>query len=319
MSILLSPEPWKAPRHPWRSALWFLLYVLASIIAGGLLGAWLVRHGMREESGFWFMMVENHGGPRVMRRIQTLVAIVLAPWMLKQVGWRGGNDMGWSSAQTHSERRGDFIRGYLIGLLLCGLLLGTAMFTGVRVWKEFSLAGWGWMLVKDILITALGVGLIEETFTRGVLYRSMARSWSPWIGAVVSSLLFGYVHFLRVRPGRFEEGIWEAVHSALFESLQMDHAGLRLLNLTLFGLVLCRMVHYRGDIWMVAGFHASAVGILKLSFRQTLIADPSLHNTWIGGRSSFDDGWMMTVLLLVLLLLVEKTGVSRGASRRVRL
>lgn len=316
----MSSGSWNSARHPWRTAGWFAAYVLISIVAGGLLGAFLVRWGMEQEQGVWFRLIEHSGGPRVMRRIQTLTAILLAPWMLRKIGWRGWSDLGWSSSQSGADRWGDARRGYGLGLVMVGILFGASLAFGVRDWRVFSISSWMMMFFKDVLITAIAVGILEETFARGVLYRTLARGCTAWVGALVTSMLFAYVHFLKVRPGRFEEGVVAAVQSSLFETLQLEHGGLKFLNLLLFGVVLCRMVYHRGNIWMAVGFHAGAVGIIKLSMRQTEVADRAVRNPWIGHASSFDEGWLMTVLLLLLLFCGELfPRKSSGAGSRVRL
>jgi len=320
VSILYSADSWKPARQPWRTGAWFAAYVLVSIVLGGLLGAFLVRWGMEREQGFLPWLIERSGGPRVMRRVQTLTAILLAPWMLRKIGWRGWGDLGWSSSRARHDRRRDALRGYGLGLVLTGLLLMLSLAWEVRVLREFSAASWGMTFLKDVLITAIGVGIVEETFARDVLYRRLARGCTAWTGAVVTSALFAYVHFLKVRPGRFEEGMVEALQSSLFETLQLDHGVLKFLNLFLFGVLLCRMVHHRGDIWMAVGFHASAVGVIKIAARQTDVVDRAVRNPWIGHAASFDEGWLMTCLLLLLLLAGEALlSRSTGVRRRVHL
>lgn len=319
MSILIQPRS-SRPRHrPGRSALWFAVYLLLSIGLGGLLGIFLARQGLNASEGLLHTLVENHGAARVMRRVQTLAAVLLAPWMLSRIGWQGFNDLGWSSHQLRRERWRDARLGYVIGLLFMAGLFALSMLLGVREWKPDSLPAIANTIFRGFLITGLGVGILEETMARGVLYRSMARAWTPWTAAIVSSLLFAYVHFLRADPAAMLEGFAAAMHSSLFDQLQSPRSGLKFFNLFLFGIVLCRMVAQRDDIWCAVGLHASAVGIIKLVGNHTRIADRDHVSFWLGPAASFDEGWLLTCLLLGLLGWLELFRLPASTAGRLQL
>lgn len=51
-----------------------------------------------------------------------------------------------------------------------------------------------WSYVVPAVAMALGSGMFEELFFRGVLYRSVEDLFSSWISLAVSSLVFGAVH-----------------------------------------------------------------------------------------------------------------------------
>lgn len=320
MSILIQPGPWKNRQDPVRSAGWFGLYVVAALLGGAILGALFVRYGLSREDGWVSLLVENHGGSRITRRIQTAAAVLLGPWMLKKIGWQGFSDLGWDHPyRTVRGQRRDALRGFWLGLLSVGGVFAVAILSGARVWEPFYAGSWIRSILSGFLVTGLGVGLIEETLTRGVLYRSMARCWGAWTGAVVSSLIFAYAHFLKARADRFEAGVFEAVHSSFVHGLQDEGFGyLKLFNMFLFGILLCRLVAKRGDIWYAVGLHASAVGLIKVISRQTHIRDIP-RNAWIGHSAKFDDGWLLTLILAVLILAVDLVRSPSRESSRVRL
>ncbi len=317
MSILMQPASWRNRQDPVRAAGWFGFYVFAALVGGAVLGALLVRYGLSQEEGFVSSLVENHGGSRITRRIQTVVAVLLGPWMLKQIGWQGLSDLGWDNARRSAEaQRRDAYRGFGLGLIAMGGIFALAMISGARVWETFSFGSWIGRILSGFLITGIGVGILEETLTRGVLYRSMARCWGAWAGAVVSSLIFAYAHFLKARPESFEAGVFAAVQSSFLDGLRYEGFGfLKMLNMFLFGLLLCRLVARRGDIWYAVGLHASAVGLIKVISRQTSIADIP-RNPWFGHSAKFDDGWLLTLILAVLIVAVDMVrSPSRESSR----
>lgn len=318
MPILLEPPPLTRRARPLPAAGWFAVYLLAVIVGGALVGGWLLHRAMLAESGFLYSLAEDFGASRLVRRFQTVLAVVLAPWLLKKIGWRGANDLGWNSDQTRAERRRDLVRWFAIGLVLMGGLHLLALFIGVREWRTFTVAGAMVQLIPTFLVTGLGVGILEETMTRGVLYRSMARVWTSWGGAVVSSGVFAWVHFLEAGEASFLQGPVAVLTSSMVDEFAEAHTLLKFFNLFLFGLVLCRLVRWRGDIWAAVGLHAAAVGAFKWFSRLTVIHRDVDFVVWLGGHSSkFDDGWALSVVLLMLLIVNEGVQASRPAKVRV--
>jgi membrane protease YdiL (CAAX protease family) len=314
MSILLSPR--SSDRiSPSRSFGWFLLYFVCVIGGGALLGAVLIRFGQQMDGGFWPELIAEHGPARVLRRLQTLLAVALAPWMLRKIGWRGFHDLGWASSSRRDTRWTDFKGGFLLGLAVMAAIAATSLLLGVRSLLPFDGARLASSLFAGFLITGLGVGLIEETLTRGVLYRSMARAWSPWTAAIVSSLLFAWAHFMKASPESFALGPFEVLRSSLFDDLQRGTSPLKCLNMFLFGLVLCRLVYHRGDIWAAVGLHASAVGLIRVISKNTDYDRALPLHPWIGHSAKFDDGWLLSLLLFVLILFLELSPRLKRDSR----
>ncbi len=319
MSILLAPQPLSHRARPGSAAGWFALYLVLVILGGGLLGGWILHDAMTSSTGFLHDLAVEHGPDRILRRFQTFLAVILAPLLLKKIGWQGGADLGWSSFQTRGERRLDFFRWFFIGIGLMTVLFATSLFVGVRDWREVSLIRWVWTIVPAFLVTGIGVGFLEETMARGVLYRSMARVWTPWMGALLSSGVFAFVHFMKASQESFLEGPWPVLVSSLTSEFQEAPTLLKFINMLLFGIVLSRMVHYRGDIWAAVGLHAGAVGCIKWLSKKTDFNKEVGYQPWIGGHSSrFDDGWAMCVLLIVVWVALEVLHPA-GARDKIRL
>ncbi|MCC5846596.1 MAG: CPBP family intramembrane metalloprotease [Verrucomicrobia bacterium] len=315
MSILQQPSTLHRQKDPVAAALWFALYLFIVLVIGALFGAWLVRLGAQAESGFWSDFVGEQRGDRIMRRIQTLIAVLMAPLLLKKIGWEGLHDLGWDSMRSWSTRRRDFYRGWVLGFLAIGLIFAISLYLDLRQWEPFKASAWLDTIFYGFLVTGLGVGIIEETLTRGVLYRSMARCWTPWGGALISSAIFAYVHFLKATPESIELGIFPAMVSSMIDGFRYEHhAFQKFVNLFLFGVVLCRMVHHRGDIWYAVGLHASAVGLIR--FVSKLSDRYGDRHAAIGHSAKFDDGWLLTVMLVILILGFEIFRSSGRSERR---
>jgi membrane protease YdiL (CAAX protease family) len=320
MAILLDPPSLTRRARPSSAAFWFVVYIGLVIIGGALLGGWLLHEPMISEEGVLYRFASEHGPDRIVRRLQTLLAILLAPLLLKKIGWRGTRDLGWNSDQTRRERKADFIRWFVIGLVLMAVLFILSLASGIREWLPFSFGRWAGRLFTAFLITGIGVGFIEETLTRGVLYRSMARVWTPWAGALVSSGIFAWAHFMKATDASFLEGPFAVLRSSLFDEFATDVTRLKFLNMFLFGRVLCRLVRHRGDIWAAVGLHAAAVGAFKWFSRQTRFVPEVGYQSWLGGHSSkFDDGWAMALMLFLVLLVNEAYHASRPSKLRVDL
>lgn len=316
MPILQVPPNLTRRARPGAAAAWFTLYLLVVIVGGGLLGGWILHEVITSGYGLLFDLAEEHGPDRILRRFQTLLAVAFAPLLLKKIGWQGVKDVGWSSSQSRRSRRRDFFLWFAIGVGLMAILFSCSLFFGIRDWKPFSLGRWLGMLVPAFLVTGLGVGFLEETMARGVLYRSMARVWTPWVGALLSSGLFAFVHFMKAPRESFDQGAWEVFLSSLTAEFELGPTPLKFLNMLLFGMVLSRLVHHRGDIWAAMGLHASAVGCIKWFSKQTQFNLELGYQPWLGGHSSkFDDGWAMSVLLVVVWMVLEITKGGRRESK----
>ncbi len=319
MSDSLLQQPASASAGRPNSGLWFMVYVLCSLGGGALIGAWLISLGLEAESGIWHNLIAEHGAPRVLRRIQTLFAVILAPWMLKQIGWKGIGDFGWNGGQSRQERARDFAVGFALGLAAIGIIFAVSLLVEARYMRPFDSFAWFKTFLKGFFWTGLFVGVLEETLTRGVLYRSMARAWTPLLGAVVSSSIFAWAHFMKADPASFSEGPFAVLFSSLFHDFSNPTTALKCLNMFLFGIVLCRLVHQRGDIWAATGLHCSAVGLIKMVSKHSDYPRELPRNPWIGHSARFDDSWMQTLLLILLLLGIEFFLRRRPDSSRVHL
>ncbi len=69
---------------------------------------------------------------------------------------------------------------------------------GFSNWQAQLFTGGEFSWLSALLMIPLGGVLVpfaEELFFRGILFRWMADKWHPWVGIIVSSIVFGLIHF----------------------------------------------------------------------------------------------------------------------------
>jgi len=296
----------------------FIFFAFASLVGGAVLGTMLVRWGLSSGEGLLFSLIENHGGPTLVRRIQTLTAIALAPWLLKQIGWKGFSDLGWKTSKPEAFRSA--LEGYAAGLLCMGVLCAIAFAFDARVYQVDDVANPWLKVASGFIITGIGVGILEEIMARGVLFRSLARSTTPWLACLLTSILFSYAHFAEIEyPVVFEQGILASVKASLIGEFILENNSpilLEFLNLAMLGIVFCRMVTLKGHIWLAVGFHASAVGMIKTISILTNINYDVPRSPWIGHNSGFLDGILCLIFLGLLLGIVEFRIFRKGQNQQ---
>lgn len=304
---IYSKMPSSSSPSPLRVLRIFLFFTLTSLVGGAVIGIVVVRWGLSQGEGFLFSLIENHGGSTVVRRIQTLTAVALAPWLLKQIGWKGFSDLGWQAPKTEAFRSA--AQGYVLGLLCMGGLLALSLLANARLVEPDEGVNLWLKVASGFLITGIGIGILEESMARGALFRSLARSTTPWLACLLTSLLFSYVHFAEIEHAEtFSRGIWPSVQASLIGEFILENKGpliMEFINLAVLGIVLCRMVSLKGHIWLAVGFHASAVGMIKAIAVLTNVNHGVVYNPWIGHGSGFLDGRGVLLFLGLLLGIIE--------------
>ena len=303
----MNPAP---NRSGWRIAMVLAALVALGLALGVLTGLLVIRAATLLPDA-WSYAVLRKGPDTVVRRCLQIWALVLLPLLLRRTGWRGWRDIGWRDEAAT-------VRGLTIGRdLLSGLALGLLTLGGLALFMK----GQGWRIASPLpsdtslgatllgyAASGLAVAVIEETIARGILFRAWSRAWGAVAAALVSSLLFGLVHF--VGPAREAFGpssglsaIWPVFKSTLAQVPNAPHFGLRLLNLSLLGLVLCAMVWRTRTVWLAVGAHAAWVWCIKAA---NLLTDPNPQRPWSlwwGTRADMTDALASTVLMLVLVLI----------------
>jgi membrane protease YdiL (CAAX protease family) len=156
------------------------------------------------------------------------------------------------------------------------------------------------------VVSCLAVSLIEETLARGILFRSLARVWTPLWAAVVISAVFGTAHYLRPLREAFTDGPLFATTWAVLSSMP-DYAagvplvGLRMFNLFLMSMVLCAFVVRTRTIWLAVGTHAGWVWVKRMNDYLSDSARDVSVPLWLGQKTDGTDSLLATAFLLLLM------------------
>ncbi|NKB25029.1 MAG: CPBP family intramembrane metalloprotease [Kiritimatiellae bacterium] len=283
------------------------LLIFGSLMISSLLATW-VYQCLGESSGWLSDMLLSRGPHKLMRRFLMIFLLLTLPVVLGRYCWNGFNDMA-IGPRIQWET---LCRGLILGLISLGMVAIYTAFKGYRVYDASLDFLTITLKLSRYFLSAIVIGFLEETLTRGILFRSLARLWKNRTAALVTSICFAIGHFATPSPEAFNQDgsiikISLNVLISMWETaLTHDFVWLQILNLTLMGYVLCIFVARYGTIWFAAGLHAGWAWIkLANSFLMDINFEKS-HSLWLGHRSDNLDS-----LLCMLMLTLFLVGASR--------
>ena len=306
-----------------RNQLIIWLFLPATLVLGICLSIPLYDWLMGMESDLATELTRKGPG-RLTRRCMMLAAVILLPFLLKAIGWRGWRDNGWGASTARKKAQRDFVYGLLAGIGLMLVLVVASVLMGTRV---TSIAyGWPKMIfsIFSFGVGAVVVGVLEETLARGVLFRCLARAYRMMPVMILVAVLFAWMHFLKADTAAYAEAPYLVRVGKVFVSActgfdRIPHAYNEMLNLGLFSILLCLLLIRSRTVWLAAGFHAGVVWIKRLNSITTDSDHTHSLAHFFGAGSDFTDGWFCAVLLTAMIVFVAvplmKTGVLRGRFR----
>lgn len=129
-----------------------------------------------------------------------------------------------------------YLRGVVVGLVMFGAAVGISAVLGYIAFEDGPPQKQGWPALAGVLLVYLGwtvQGPAEEALTRGWLLPVIGARHKPWLGILLSSLLFAALH-----------------------SLNPNLSPIAVLNLFLFGLFAAVYALFEGGLWGVFSIHA---------------------------------------------------------------
>jgi membrane protease YdiL (CAAX protease family) len=211
-------------RAGWRALIFVLLFIFFSIILGTIVI--LLRHGRRGHvAGFTPVVAMFQEGV-------LLTALLLTHLAIKLFEKRPVGSYGLPLRQAF---RSTFWKGAVLGFVsLTGLLVA------IRALHGFYFGGIGlsgralWYYVSTWAISFFLVGVFEEYSLRGYLQYVLTRGMGFWPAAIVTSLIFGLLHY--GNQGETAVGLTSVV---------------------VVGLFFCFILRRTGSLWFAVGFHAA--------------------------------------------------------------
>ncbi len=251
-----------------RSARIILVYALAVILLGSLLAPWAfaIIHA------HWPMIPFR----RVFDRVLLIVALAGLMPMLQAVGIRSVAELGYVRSPSWGwQALGGFALG-IFSLGFCAVLL-----------RQYT--GWKTNFVGN-LVSALVVGLIEETFFRGGIFGAFRRNGSLGSAVAVSSGIYAVLHFCKPTEPVTVNWLTGFTHlGMIWQNFGTQVNWLGLVTLVLVGAVLALAFEWTKALYFSIGLHAGWVFMLKTV-----------------GASLRDQALVWPVLLLVLVLCWKK-------------
>lgn len=221
----------------------------------------------------------------------------IALW-LRLVSKRPFRTLGWERSPGASARA---VRGMCVSVVMVGLISGLSI---AVAGASFSTG-----LVQQVGVAAVGIRFLsllsflvqgpgEETLFRGWLMPALGARYRPWVGVVVSSVVFSLAH-------------------ALNRGIPL----LGFVNLFLFGLCAALYALREGGLWGVGAWHGvwnwtmgDLLGFtLDGSPRVGLFRSIQIHGADVvsGGAFGPDGGLVCTAVLLTAIVVIGLRSASR--------
>jgi len=252
-------------------------YFIAIVIVGALLAPilfWstqaLAAHGV-------FPFLAKYDFDTFFHRAILVAAVILLWPLLRVSNVRGLAELGLAPNPNWGRDLGSGVLLSVIPLLFCGALLIAIHVYSLRhvfLWPRFG----------KVLVAAISVPFIEETFFRGIVLGILLRTGRKRLSVVAVSVLFAAVHFLKGSEREPAIVTW----TSGFQSMGDAFAGFgdpmmvlaAFATLFLIGCILADARVLTRSLWLAIGLHAGwifASGTFSWLARRQMVALP-----WLG-------------------------------------
>ena len=252
-------------------------YFIAIIVVGALLAPILFWSAQALAAHGVFPFLAKYDFDRFFHRAILIVAVFLLWPLLRVSNVRGLGDLGLAPNSHWTRDVGFGVLLSVIPVLFCAALLialHVYSFRHVFVWPRLG----------KVLLAAVSVPFIEETFFRGIVLGILLRTGRKLLPVVTVSALFAAVHFLKGSEHEFAIVTW----TSSFQSIGDAFAGFgdpmmvlaAFATLFLIGCILADARVLTRSLWLPIGLHAGwifASGTFSWLARKQMVVLP-----WIG-------------------------------------
>jgi len=253
------------------------VYFIAIVVGGALLAPILFWSAQALATHGLFPFLTKYDFDTFFHRA-VLIAAVLLLWPLLRVSdVRGLGDLG-LAPNPHWARDVSFgVLLSVIPLLFCGaalIALHVYSFRHVFVWPRFG----------KVLLAAISVPFIEETFFRGMVLGILLRTGRKLLSVVAVSGLFSAVHFLKGSEREPAIVTWTSGFASISDAFAGFGDPMIMLaafaTLFLIGCILADARVLTRSLWLPIGLHAGWIfgsGTFSWLARRQVVALP-----WLG-------------------------------------
>ena len=260
-----------------RDAARLAVYFIAIVVGGALLAPILFWSAQALATHGVFPFLTKYDFDTFFHRA-ILIAAVLLLWPLLRVSAvRGLGDLG-LAPNPHWPREVSFgVLLSVIPLLVCGVVLialHVYSFRHVFVWPRLG----------KVLLAAISVPFIEETFFRGIVLGLLLRTGRKLLSVVAVSGLFAAVHFLKGSEREPAIVTWTSGFGSIADAFAGFGDPMMVLaafaTLFLIGCILADARVLTRSLWLPIGLHAGWIfgsGTFSWLARRQVVALP-----WLG-------------------------------------
>lgn len=252
------------------------------------------------------------GAPTLPSGLQ--LAVTYAPIGALVILWVRGVEgrSVWTLGFTREAAGSRYLGGFALGLLLFLVPVGVATAFGLFTPEADPAPIPSLALLGAVLLVLPGwivQSAAEELLTRGWLLQAIGARWRPWLGVLLSALLFALLH-----------------------GLNSNFSPIAALNIALFGIFAALVALDEGGLWGVCGLHAawnwSQGSLLGLAVSGSTMPGRTLidlvergPDQITGGAFGPEGGLLVTAALLIGCALfafrLRRAAVRAEHSRRV--
>lgn len=235
-----------------------LIFLLVVLFLTALLSPWvavlwdLITQAQPEWHGYRYPF------SRIFNRLYMILGVILFLAYHPLLGIESMNEMGLQQVQSSYP---DFVKGFLLALV-SWIILGIAMSWSDVFTPYFRLSLQAAVRRSvNAFLAAATVGLLEEIFFRGIIFKGLLKDWKFPGAFLVANLFFAAVHFVKPSGRFFLSGLEPAAgirHVLDSFHLFLDPVGLfpGLFGLFLMGMVLSYAFLRTGSLYLSIGLHA---------------------------------------------------------------
>ena len=246
-------------------------------------------------------------------RGRLLCLLILFPLLMRKA-----NLLSWKRLGYLEGGWAHFRKWFLIGVVMMSAVYLVDFAFGILEPRD----DWTWGRQLEKIGLGLGgailIGLLEETFFRGFVFRTFYTALKPIPAIIGSSLFFAYLHFKmadevmeHIPPNQigFDDSL-VAVWGTL-TAFTTGFDALLFFNLFLVGVLLSLAFLYTKNLWTCVGLHAGWVVCIQSLFK-TVNEVEGAHPFF--GTERVADGYLVTLFLIGFIWMF--VGFMRNSSRR---
>jgi uncharacterized protein len=288
---------------------WFLAAILGTLVLAALAAwpVWQLVHAMQPDWPFH----------KIVSRLWQLLLLVGLAVAVRRLGLRTREDWGYGLPRRQFLRQAGI--GFAIGLATMLPMTIAIVALGIRVFPPDLTAAVVLEGIATGVVTGLLVGVVEETFFRGLMFRAVSRESGIAFAVATTAILYSAVHFLaRVRVPAAEVE-WDSGLELLGVAFTNFAHPLSIadsfITLVLVGLLLALVRTRTGAIAAGIGLHMGWISVMKSTTYATDAVAVADYGYLIGSLDGYT-GWLVAAWSLLMILAGRALGWLRIAPLR---